>query len=368
MKIYLAGSMAAGRDFENNLKIISDSLEKMGHEVLTKSNVVLNTLDQGKHKTIEERRHIVARDIQWLKKCGVFIAEVSQYSHGVGYEERMAEELGKPILLLRDDSLNQQNYSAFLDGTSHSPFSFAFYNKRNINKVLNNFFEKIKGKLIVIEGADGSGKATQMGLLQKRLKKFKQKIMIADFPRYYDSKWGKLVGEFLAGKFGQLDEVDPHLSCLTYMLDEYTWSRDIGRPWVDKGGIILSNRYFTSNIHQIARIPVGKRKEFAEWIWHMGYEELGILKPKLVIFLDVPPLISQKLMLKKAKREYLKGKKKDIAETNIYHQTESYKEYLKKISEDKDWVRIPCSQNGKIDSIEEIHERVWEAVSAKLGI
>jgi hypothetical protein len=82
----------------------------------------------------------MARDKRWIRECDTFIAEVSQYSHGVGYEHAYAESLDKPVLLLRHSSLKGKKYSAFLDGSDHSKFMFSFYDEENIKKVLQNFF------------------------------------------------------------------------------------------------------------------------------------------------------------------------------------------------------------------------------------
>ena len=124
-----------------------------------------------------------------------------------------------------------------------------------------------KGKFIVIEGTDGSGKTTQFNLLKRRLKKEGVKLLVTDFPRYYESVWGKMVGEFLTGKYGKFDEVHPYLVVLPYMIDQYTWSRDFGKPWLEKGGVILSNRYFTSNVHQIAKMKTRAQKKYRNWLW-----------------------------------------------------------------------------------------------------
>ncbi len=119
-----------------------------------------------------------------------------------------------------------------------------------------------KGKFIVIEGIDSSGKGTQFGLLSKRIKKLGKEVLTADFPRYYSSEWGKMVGQFLIGKFGKFENVDPHLAVLPYMIDQYTWARDIGKPWLQKGGTIVLDRYFTSNVHQVAKYNTLKRKKY----------------------------------------------------------------------------------------------------------
>ena len=222
-----------------------------------------------------------------------------------------------------------------------------------------------KGFFIVIEGIDGSGKATQTELLKNRLEKSGRKILVGDFPRYYSSEWGKLVGRFLVGEFGKLDEVNPHLATLPFMIDEYTWSRDVARPWIKKGGIILSNRYFTSNVHNIAKLPGRARRKYRDWLWPIGYEELGIFRPDLVLFLDVPPVVSQKLNRQKSSRQYLKGKKQDIAERHQGHQFAAYKNYLEEVRLNDWWVKVKCVSRGKLASPEAIHKKIWKKVSSQ---
>jgi dTMP kinase len=221
---------------------------------------------------------------------------------------------------------------------------------------------KEKGKFIVIEGIDASGKNTQHGLLVRRLEKEKIKFITVDFPRYWESKWGKLVGRFLRGEFGKLDKVSPYLAVLPYMIDEYTWSRDVGIPWIEKGGVIISNRYFTSNVHQVAKLKTRSQKKFREWLWPIGYEELGILRPNLVILVDTPPLVAGKLIRSKNERGYLKGKKKDIAENNWNHQLSAYREYKRTVKENDWWVEVPGVQNHIDDFSIQIHERIWDLV------
>ncbi|MFC1600485.1 nucleoside 2-deoxyribosyltransferase [Patescibacteria group bacterium] len=135
MKIYLAGSIAGGREFEKGIKIISEILESMGHVVMTKDNVVANEMKTNPTRTLRDRKWMMKRDKGWIRDCDAFVAEVSTYSHGVGYEHAYAESLGKPILLLRHKTLKGNKYSAFLDGTSHKKFMFSFYDERNLGRV-----------------------------------------------------------------------------------------------------------------------------------------------------------------------------------------------------------------------------------------
>lgn len=192
-----------------------------------------------------------------------------------------------------------------------------------------------KGKFIVIEGIDGSGKATQVRLLEDflKVKVGKDKLLTVGFPRYYTSDWGKLVGDFLSGRFGELNNVSPYLAHLTFMLDEYTWSRDVAKDWLDKGGWILTDRYFTSNVHGIAKLKTRAKSDFRQWLWHMGWDELGIIKPDLVLFLDRSPRDSTRLNRQKELRKYIKGRKRDIHERDFNHQVNAYKEYRRTVKD-----------------------------------
>ncbi len=222
--------------------------------------------------------------------------------------------------------------------------------------------KKYNGIFIVIEGIDGCGKDTQYRLLLQKLKKEKYSVQVADFPRYYDSMWGKMVGKFLTGEYGDFDSLSPYLVVLLYMLDQYTWSRDVGTGVLEKGNIVLSNRYFTSNVHQIAKLNGRSRKKYRKWLWDAGYKHLGLLKPDLVIFLDVPPVVAVEMNKSKKDRKYLNGKKEDEAEKRISHQRASYREYNETVKRFGYWKKVRCLTKGNIDSPEVIHERVWSKV------
>lgn len=220
-----------------------------------------------------------------------------------------------------------------------------------------------KGKFIVIEGVDGCGKTTQFDLLLKRFKKEKKKIVTADFPRYYDSIWGKMVGNFLKGEYGNFDTTSPYLVSLLYMTDQYTWARDIGKKILESGKNILSNRYFTSNCHQIAKLKGTEKEKFRKWLWSAGYKHLGLVEPDLVLLLDVKPDRAYIMNKMKKDRKYLNGKNEDEAEKRLYHQKAAYREYIKTAEKTKYWKVIKCMTGNKLDSPEIIHERIWEIVS-----
>lgn len=223
-----------------------------------------------------------------------------------------------------------------------------------------------KGRFIVIEGIDSSGKNTQFKLLKKRLKKEVKKLKVVEFPRYYDSIWGEMLSDFMNGRYGRFKDIHPKMAMLMYMLDEYTWGRDIGEKWLNKGYWILSDRFFTSNVHQIAKYKTNRKKKFRDWLWKAGYQELGILKPDLVIFLDVNPTIARELLKNRKADKYLIGKKKDIAERVFQHQVDSFNEYLFTVEHQKFWRKVRCTTAGEIDKPDLIHERVWEVIKSQI--
>lgn len=223
-----------------------------------------------------------------------------------------------------------------------------------------------KGVFIVIEGIDGSGKGTQIELLINRLKEENKEIVIDDYPRYETSFWGKHVGKMLSKEFGNPMEVNPYLTVLPYLLDEADGSKKTIKPALDAGKIVVSNRYFTSNVHQIAKRPEKERKEYANWLWEAGYNQMGIIRPDLVLVLLVDPPICRENIQNKADRGYIKGKKMDAPEEDFNHQMESAKEYKKMVKkEPKKWILIDCCRNGKLMSREEISEIIWKEIKKR---
>lgn len=223
---------------------------------------------------------------------------------------------------------------------------------------------KKKGKFIVIEGTDGSGKSEQVSLLENYFEDKGYDVKIDDYPHYETSVWGKMVGKMLTGEYGDLFSISPYLAVLPYMIDEYWGSQQI-KKWIDGGKLVISNRYFTSNVHQVAKLKGKEQIKYREWLWKTGWKEMKILKPDLVIVLLVEPAVSMELVKKKAERNYVGGKGMDLAEKNCEHQQRSYDEYLKMIETDKTWVKVDCCREGKLLSIEEINELVLKEIKKK---
>lgn len=212
----------------------------------------------------------------------------------------------------------------------------------------------MRGRLIVIDGIDGSGKTTQAKLLVSFLKKKGYKTCYIDFPRYHTSFHGKVVARYLTGEFGQLDEVSPYLASLAYALDRLTAKPQLER-WLRQGNIVVANRYTSANMaHQTARLPKDEREEFLRWLADMEYNVHKLPKEDIVIFLHVPPEIGQKLVDKK--------KKRDMHEANLSYLREVEKMYLELARKNKNWVKIECVEKSKLKSREEIHKMVVGAI------
>jgi dTMP kinase len=225
-----------------------------------------------------------------------------------------------------------------------------------------------KGKLIVIEGSDGSGKATQLNLLKDFLQSKNHTVEAIDFPRYYDSFYGKMVARFLRGEFGKLQEVNPYLISVIYAQDR-AQAREEMENWLKKGIIVLANRYATSNqAHQCGRLPKRERDEFLKWDIELEYEINKIPREDIVIYLNIPYQISLKLMRNKERgeRAYTKGKKRDIVERDeIYlkNAEDTYKWLAKKFLH---WEMITCvDAKGNLKTKEAIQEEIKKILLRK---
>lgn len=222
-----------------------------------------------------------------------------------------------------------------------------------------------RGKLIVIEGTDGSGKGTQVKLLVERLIKEGYKTATVAFPQYGKKSSGP-IEEYLNGKYGRPDEVSPYAASLFYAIDRFDFSKEI-QARLNEGYIFILDRYVDSNAgHQGGKIKNPREREkFIEWLYDIEYRILEIPKPDLVIILHVPARIGQKLVAQKQQRLYLDGRKKrDGHEADLDHLKNAEASYLwlaKKFPEDHELVE--CIENNKLLTPEGVHEKVWERIT-----
>lgn len=213
--------------------------------------------------------------------------------------------------------------------------------------------------LIVFEGTDGSGKATQSKLFIERLIREGKPAEYVDFPRY-GQRSAAMVEDYLNGKFGTADEVGPYRASIFYAIDRYDASFEI-RKWLSQGKIVVANRYVSANMgHQAGKIrdPV-ERERFLKWLEELEFEIFGIPKPDIVILLYMPAEIGQKLVDKKGHREYVGGSRKDLHEADINHLKQAAEAYLY-VAKKYNWLVINCAPNNKLKTIEEIHEEIWD--------
>jgi dTMP kinase len=222
------------------------------------------------------------------------------------------------------------------------------------------------GKLIAIEGIDGSGKRTQVDLLTLTLKARGYSVLSTGFPQY-DSWFGKMVGQFLNGELGPLESVDPHFTTLLYAGDRFEAKPKLEAA-LDNGQIVLADRYVGSNLaHQTARVAPAKRSDFLEWIEHLEYNIYGLPHESLILYLRVPPFEAQRLIARKSTRSYTTAQK-DLLEASLHH-LEDAAEMYDSLSRLPPWATIQCfdAALNAMREPEEIAVDVLAAVEAVLS-
>lgn len=218
----------------------------------------------------------------------------------------------------------------------------------------------MKGTLIVLEGIDGSGKETQASLLEKKLKEKGRKVMHISFPDY-ESPSSALVKMYLKGDFGKNPEdVNPYAASLFYAVDRFASYRMKWKDFYQNGGIIIADRYTTSNmVHQMTKYEDKKaRKDFLSWLEKTEYEELELPVPDLVILLDIPLRVSENLVKERARQ----GGSMDIHEQHLDYLRKCHDAYQELVSL-YGWKRIPCTEEGKLRTIEDIGKDVEKAAA-----
>jgi len=362
MKIYLGGAVSSTKKLLPRLKKIELELKGLGHQV------VGGALKKGvKSKDKKTAAKLYKRELKLIASSDLMIADVTVPSWGTAFlmEDALEHERSVLALFYKD---NGHDLPLMIKG--HPELYADYYDEDNLHAVLIKnlkHFEQMrlkKGKLIVIDGADGSGKGTQTKKLLGYLKKTKLKNKYITFPRYYTSFHGKHVGRFLTGEFGGNNEVSPYLSSLAFALDRLH-ARDEIVEWLQDGNLVVADRYVTASMaHQGSKMPPRKRKVFVNWLYDMEYKEHKLPKEDLVLYLYVPVKISQKLLEKKGLRKYTKGK--DKAEADVKHQQASINMYRQFCKRYKHWVEIKCVDNkGKLFSIEEVHDKILDALKDK---
>lgn len=217
----------------------------------------------------------------------------------------------------------------------------------------------MSGKLIVIEGIDGSGKSTQYKKLKERLEAEGQKFRTLVFPRY-DKDSSMLIRMYLGGEFGtKPSDVNAYAASTFYCVDRFASFKSDWGEYYNNGGVLLSDRYTTSNaVHQGAKVPECEREAYFQWLYDFEFNKIGLPKPELVIYLDVDADTSTRQMHERQKNTNTKG---DIHETDLGYLI-SCSNCGRTAADVLGWQKISCVKDGQMRSIEDIHNEIYEAV------
>lgn len=220
-----------------------------------------------------------------------------------------------------------------------------------------------KGKLIIIEAGDGSGKATQTACLYQHLTQEGYQVRQVSFPDY-DSPSSALIKMYLSGQFGAKPEsVNAYAASTFFAVDRYASFQKDWRSFYEAGGVILADRYTTSNmVHQSVKMTeLTERQAYLTWLEDFEYEKLGLPKPDVVLFLDMAPEFSLKLI----KQRQTLGSTPDIHEADGAYLTRCYEVYCE-LANQFQWQKISCLQNGQLKTVAQIHDEIYEIVKKAL--
>ena len=219
------------------------------------------------------------------------------------------------------------------------------------------------GQLIIFEGLDGSGKGTQTKLTAQRLQQQGYDLRQITFPDY-ESESSALVRMYLSGAFGDKpDDVNAYAASSFYAVDRYASYKTGWGEFYREGGLVLSDRYTTSNaVHQGGKLEGKAREEFFSWLYDLEFNRMGLPKPDLVLWLDMPVEIAEALM---RRRESDTSTKADIHERDDGY-LHKCREVAQQAADYFGWTRVSCVRDGKLRSIEDIHEELYARVKSCL--
>lgn len=217
----------------------------------------------------------------------------------------------------------------------------------------------MRGKLIVLEGTDGSGKATQACLLAQHLAREGRVFREIDFPRY-GNPFAEPAKLYLDGALGaHAGDVNAYAASVLFAVDRFaSYKEDWGGAY-EAGELILANRYTTSNaVHQASKLPEGEREAYLTWLFDLEYHRMGLPAPDLVIYLDLPTELSEAML---RKRQQATGTHADIHE-----QDEDYlracRDNARSIARQLGWTVVRCDRDGTVRPPEDIHREIWDLV------
>lgn len=213
----------------------------------------------------------------------------------------------------------------------------------------------MKGTLIVFEGTDGSGKATQAKRLLESLTARGVPCREIDFPRY-GNPFAEPANLYLHGALGSAPgDVSAYAASVLFAVDRYASYKEDWGGFYESGGVVVANRYVTSNaVHQASKLPEGERRPFLDWLFDLEYNRLGLPRPDLVLYLDMPVEVSEQML---RRRENATGTSADIHEQDGDY-LRRCRESAGAIARDLGWRVISCAEQGRPRPPEEIHREV----------
>lgn len=219
------------------------------------------------------------------------------------------------------------------------------------------------GKLIVIEGTDGSGKSTQFRLLTQHLERENIRFQKLVFPQYSEPS-SALIRMYLGGEFGtNPNDVNAYAASAFYAVDRYASFKKVWGDWYAQGGLVVSDRYTTSNaVHQASKEPEEKQPAFLKWLYDFEYDKLGLPRPDLVLYLDVPTDFTEQLLRRREQDTH--------THADIHEQDTAYLATCRRTgraaAEYYGWTVVSCVKDGVMRSIEDIHEEIYRHAAACL--
>ena len=219
----------------------------------------------------------------------------------------------------------------------------------------------VVGLLVAIEGIDGSGKGTQAARLCESLRIAGARCELFSFPRYRQTQFGAKIGDFLNGRFGNLDQVSPFLVSLLFAGDRFESRRSLLQA-IAANDIVLCDRYVASNIaHQAAKVNGAERQELIHWVQYIEHQLYELPLPDRTLFLDLPVNQATKLIALKAQRSYT-DRAADLQEADTEYLQKVHDVYVQLAADGTGWVRIDCLTDGQIKPVDRIAAEVWQAV------
>lgn len=222
----------------------------------------------------------------------------------------------------------------------------------------------MSGRLIVFEGTDGSGKATQTELLCRELDRRGIPYKKLTFPRY-DQESSALIRLYLGGAFGSKpDDVNAYAAATFYAVDRYASYKQDWGAFYEAGGLLIADRYTTSNaVHQTVKLPEEERRAFLDWLFDFEYRMLGLPKPTRVLYLDIPTDLTEQMMRRREHETHTKA--------DIHEQDDAYLRHCREnaafVVDYCGWTKIVCTEQGRLRPIEDIHAEVMEKVADLLA-